>query len=150
MSSSILEFSILKCFDIKFRPPLVPKVIQVDWWFPIRNWVKYNTNGDSRGNHGVSTCGGIFKDYLGIFLGAFSAKLGIFTSFQAKLHGIMILIDCANMRKWRSFWLESDSILSIREFTNVNIISWHLLTKWKNPLHTICSFIFKITHIFRG
>lgn len=84
MYSSIYEFAIMKCFDIKCRPHPAPRIIQVNWCFPSHNWIKCNTNGVSKGTPRISTCGGIFMDGLGTFLGVFSYKIGVHTSFQAE------------------------------------------------------------------
>lgn len=49
-------------------------------------------------NSEILTFGGIFKDDLGIFLGAFSTKIGVYTLFQAELHRIMIVVEYANKK----------------------------------------------------
>lgn len=55
-------------------------------------------HGASRGNPRISTYGGIFRDNLGILLGAFLVKIGVCTSFQAKLHRIMLAIKYGNKK----------------------------------------------------
>lgn len=88
-------------------------------------------------------------DNLGTFLGIFSAKIEVCISFQAELHGIMLAIKYANRKNWKNLCLETNTILISHVFSNVNIVSWHLLIKWKNILHTIHSLKFKIFHIFK-
>lgn len=61
----------------------------------------------------------------------------------------MFVIKYAEMKNWRNLWLETNSMLVIRAFPNLNIISWNLLSKWKNTLRKICFFKFDISHIFR-
>lgn len=95
-------------------------------------WIKFNTDGATRGNPGISTCGGISRDVLGTFLGTLSTKIGVFTSFQDELHGIIFAIKYANKRNWRNNSLETNSMLVIRAFSNENIVSWNLLIQWKN------------------
>ena len=46
-------------------------------------WAKLKTNGSCLGNPGI--CGRVVQDELGGWLGGFSSKIGITTSFLAKL-----------------------------------------------------------------
>ena len=48
-----------------------------------RAWAKLKTNGSCLGNPGI--CGHVVQDELGGWLGGFSSKIGITTSFLAKL-----------------------------------------------------------------
>jgi ribonuclease HI len=58
---------------------------QVNWNMAPTFWVKCNTDGASRGYPGTSSCGGIFRDHLGTFPGAFSANIGVATSLYAEI-----------------------------------------------------------------
>ena len=49
-------------------------------------WAKLNTDGSCLGNPGI--CGGVVQDELGGWLGGFSSKIGITTSFLAKLWAV--------------------------------------------------------------
>lgn len=42
MYSSVHEFTIIKYFDIKCQSPPAPRIVQINWWFPTHNWIKYN------------------------------------------------------------------------------------------------------------
>ena len=46
-------------------------------------WAKLNTDGSCLGNPRI--CGGVMQDELGGWLGGFSSKIGITTSFLAML-----------------------------------------------------------------
>ena len=60
-------------------------------------WAKLNTEGSCLGNPGI--CGGVVQDELGGWLGGFSSKIGITTSFLAKLWALRNgLILCQNLQ----------------------------------------------------
>ncbi|XP_045799496.1 uncharacterized protein LOC123893739 [Trifolium pratense] len=100
MYSSIKEFSILKHFGVDCHPPPPPSIKQVNWIMPPSFWVKCNTDGASRGSPGISSCGGIFRDHLGTFLGAFSANIGVATSLYAEICAAIYAIEFASAKGW--------------------------------------------------
>lgn len=85
MASSIQDFCILKSFGVNGRPAKDQIIKQVNWFPPLCNWVKCNTDGAAGGATGPAACGGIFKDYRAAFLGCFSIKIGINFSLHAEL-----------------------------------------------------------------
>lgn len=122
MYSSIHKFKIIKYFDIKCQPPPALRIIQVNWYFFSQNMIKCITYEVSRGNPIILTCGDIFRDNLRIFLVALSANIGVCTSFQTELHGIMFAMEYANTKNWRNLRLETDLMMFIRAFFNVDIV----------------------------
>jgi ribonuclease HI len=48
----------------------------------------------------VSSCGGIFRDHMGTFLGAFSANIGVATSLYAEICAAIYAIEFASGRGW--------------------------------------------------
>lgn len=149
MFSSVQEFSIIKHFGAACRPLPPPTITQVNWIRPPSNWVKCNTDGASRGSPGASSCGGIFRDHLGTFLGAFSANIGVATSLYAEICAAIYAIDFALARGWTNLWLECDSLLLVQAFSNIHLVPWKLKTKWKNCLHHLRNFRFRYSHIYR-
>jgi ribonuclease HI len=149
MFSSIQEFSFIKYFGADCHPPPPPSIKQVNWTRLPFNWVKCNTDGASRGSPGASYCGGIFRDHLGTFLGAFSANIGVATSLYAEICVAIYAIEFALARGWTNLWLECDSLLLVQAFSNVHLVPWKLKTKWKNCLHHIRDFRFRFSHIYR-
>ena len=53
--------------------------------------------------------GGLFRDNLGTFRGAFYCNVGAQNVFYAEVHGIISAIEFAARNGWRNIWLESDS-----------------------------------------
>jgi hypothetical protein len=65
---------------------------QVNWIMPPNFWMKCNTNGAPKDLQISLHCGGIFRDYLGTFLGTFSANTDVATSLYAEIcTGIYVL-----------------------------------------------------------
>lgn len=111
--------------------------------------VKCNTDGAARGCPGRSTCGGIFRDSRGSFMGCFSVNIGINKALQAELLGAMWSIEIAFSKGWRNLWLECDSKLVLCAFKNSDIVPWKLRNRWNNCLLLTKQMRFQISHIFR-
>ena len=77
MFSSIHDFIILKNFKATYHPRNNYLPIPVRWHFPRKDWIKVNIDGSSLGSPGVSAGGAIFRDSLGVFLGAFSFHISL-------------------------------------------------------------------------
>lgn len=60
------------------------------------------------------TCGGVFRDRLGTFLGAFTCNLGISSVFTAEIHGSILALEYAAHNWWKNLWLESDSTFALK------------------------------------
>lgn len=64
------------------RPKL--RVIKVEWRFPDEGWLKYNTNGASKGNPGVSSAAFCLRDHKGDLVYAEGAKIDDITNTKAE------------------------------------------------------------------
>ena len=83
----IVEFGILKKFNINIHPWKTPLPKQVLWSPPLCGWTKCNSDRAARGSPGVASREGTFRDYRGSILGCFSWA------------------HCSNDSYWTSFWL---------------------------------------------
>ncbi|KHN24894.1 Putative ribonuclease H protein, partial [Glycine soja] len=68
----IVEFGILKKFNINIHPWKTPLPKQVLWSPPLCGWTKCNSDRAARGSPGVASREGTFRDYRGSILGCFS------------------------------------------------------------------------------
>lgn len=59
---------------------------------------------------GHATCGGIFRNHLGTFLGAFSCNMGNSFVFLSEIYGFIFVMEFAAHHGWRNVWLESDRL----------------------------------------
>ena len=101
----------------------VKDIVPVTWQPPSITWVKANTDGSVIGSN--SSCGGLFRDHLGAFLGGFSSNIGVGTVFEAELTGLMLAIKYAASHNWSRLWLESDSSSAVLAFKNHETIPIH-------------------------
>lgn len=99
-SGSIRDFIVLKHFKINIHNPSIPIVKEILWQPPLPNWIKCNIDGASKGNPGLSSCGGIFRNNEADFLMCFAEPLGFSSSFQAELCGALRAIEVAHQMNW--------------------------------------------------
>ena len=70
----------LDSFAVSTHCRKVKEVTMVLWKAPSSPWLKVNIDGSILGGH--AACGGLFRDLLGTFLGAFFCNIG----FASVLH----------------------------------------------------------------
>jgi ribonuclease HI len=117
----------------------------VKWQPPSGPFCKVNTDG-SLVDSG-STCGAIFRDKFGTYMGGFSCKLAYNTVLHAELMAIILAIEHALARGWLHIWVESDSQVAIRATKDNSIVPWDLRNRWSNCFsHHMCILF---SHIFR-
>lgn len=124
---------------------LVREIMSVIWKPPTITWVKANIDGSVLNLN--SSCGGIFRDFRGTYLGGFACNLGHGTVFEAGLTGLMFAMEYAASHNWSRLWLESDSSTAIQAFKDHSIIPLCLRNRWYNcmqlDLMVICSHIYR-------
>ncbi|XP_039034854.1 uncharacterized protein LOC120171143 [Hibiscus syriacus] len=65
-------------------------VVSSSQWQPPRyGWFKLNMHGSRRTNSGLSTCGGVLQDSMGSWVAGFSKSIGICSTLEAELWGIL-------------------------------------------------------------
>lgn len=123
----------------------VKDIVPVIWRPPTINWVKANADGSVIGIN--SSCGGIFRDFSGAFLGGFSSNLGEGKVFEAELTGLMLAMEYAARHNWSRLWIESDSSYAVHAFKNHSAIPMRFRNRWHNcmqlGLFVICSHIYR-------
>lgn len=150
MSSSMIEFVIMKSFRVNGHLSKAPSIRQVDWFPPLSGWVKANSDGAARGSPGYASGAGLFRDSNGNFLGFFLNFFGVTYAFNAELLATISSIEIAYEKGWHSLWLECDSNLVIDAFYSYDIVPWHLKIRWKNCKYICQQMRFQATHILRG
>ncbi|KAK2440931.1 hypothetical protein QL285_012286 [Trifolium repens] len=61
--TNMVEFVILKTFNVKILPPKTLRIKVILWHLPLISWIKYNSDGAAHGISDNAACGGLFKDY---------------------------------------------------------------------------------------
>ena len=115
------------------------------WKPPSAPWVKVNTDGSIINNFGA--CGGLFRDHLGTFLGAFACNLGRCSVFEAKVSGYILAMEYAAQHGWTNICLESDSFSALLVFKNSSLVPILLRNRWHNARELNVQVI--SSHIFR-
>jgi len=141
------EFQILKKFNIAIHPPRVPEIKEVLWTPSMINWIKGNTDGST--SNTTSACGIIFRDHVADCLLCLSENLGPGDALRAELCGSMRAIEVAHQKNWLNFWLESDSMLVVRAFSNDSIVPWCVSNRWFNCKKLLMDMNFVVSHIYR-
>jgi ribonuclease HI len=148
-TASMLEFKILKFFNVKPHPPNAPVIKEVLWLPPIVSWIKCNTDGAAIGSPGQASCAGVFRDHNALFLGAFNVNLGISIAFHAELLGVMNAIEVAHEKGWWNLWLETDSVMVTLAYKSPAMVPWMLRNRWFNCMHLLKDMNFILSHIYR-
>jgi len=82
---------VIKFFGINTRTGKVLRPLPVRWEFLSLGWVKINTDGAARGYPSLATCGGIFRESMWEFIGAFSVFLEVQTAMIVEFMELYML-----------------------------------------------------------
>jgi len=104
--------------------------VSVCWKAPTAPWVKVNTNGSVINNLGA--CGGLYRDHLGTFLGAFACNLGSCSVFDVEVFAFILALEFVALHGWDHLWLESDSSSSLLILKNSSLVPILLRNRWCN------------------
>ncbi|KAK2364505.1 hypothetical protein QL285_089371 [Trifolium repens] len=149
-SNSIRDFIILKKFNVNIHNPKVSTVKEIVWQPPLLNCVKCNIDGASKGNPGLSSCSGIFRNNDVDILLCFAEPLGFASSYLAELQGALRAIEVAHQMNWKNLWIEIDSVLVVLAFKNPDIhVAWSLRNRWHNAQVLLRQKKIIVSHIFR-
>jgi len=146
-TSSMIDFQVLKKFNIHIHPPRALVIKEVMWSPPLHNWIKGNSDGSATSTS--SACGIIFRNSISDSILCVAENLGVGSAFIAEICGAMRAIEIAHQRNWTNFWLETDSMLVVVAFANDTIVPWNLCNRWCNCKKLTLSMNFVISHIFR-
>jgi hypothetical protein len=139
------DLPFLDSFAVSPNCRIVKDIISVLWKAPTSPWLKVNTDGSVIGGH--AACGGLFRDSLGTFRGAFYCNIGMQTVFYAEVLGIILAIEYAAQKGWSNIWLESDSTSALLIFSKPLLVPIMLRNRWHNARHLGIHII--SSHIFR-
>lgn len=117
---------------------------------PLVGWHKTNFDGASRGNRGIASSGGMFRNYRGFVRGCFSLTLGVNSAIYVEMMAFMVAVEIMTHKKWCLLWLESNSMILVdKVFKRSDHAPWRNKMRWRNFLETIARHRFFITYIYR-
>ena len=139
------DTSLLENFHVSPSFRRFKEIILVVWKPPTTRWVKANTDGSLM--QSSASCGCIFRDHKGTFLGCSASNLGTMSIFEAELSSIIFAMEFAARYDWLNLWVESDSSSVVLAFKNSKLIPVRLRNRWHNcfqlGITTICSHIYR-------
>lgn len=92
-NSSMINFSLLKRFDIRINLSRSIRSIEVLWSHSPVEWIKGNIDEGATGSPSLSSCGGIFRDHMSDHLGSFCNYLGEGKAELAEFCVVMVAIE---------------------------------------------------------
>ena len=117
--------------------------------FPQVGWIKVNINEVARGSPGFTACGDIFRDNCGEYVSSFSTFLGIKHVLHVEVMYVIFVIEYAQLKVFKKFWLEYDCALLCQAFGSTHIIHWILKYRWCNCKQICVIMDFIVTYGFR-
>lgn len=148
-NSSILSFTLLKSFDINIHPSKPLRCIDVLWSPPPFGWVKCNVDGLAKGSPMLIACRGIFKNDQACHVGSLCDFFDVGSSEMAELLAALAATEKARELNWKKLQIETDYLLVVKAFSNSNLVSWKIKSRWLNGRAYTLNIDFMITHIYR-
>ena len=147
---SVMDITILRGLGVQSRPRRAPLCIPVHWLPPQVGWVKLNTDGMAHGSPGRAASGGVFRNHMGVVIGAYCFDVGIGTAFLAEISALIQGIEYAHQRGWHMLWIEVDSMAVLQCLQSPSYLPpWRVATRWDNCKQLLNSMRFYCSHIYR-
>lgn len=122
----------------------------IGWSPPSEGWVKLNTDGAVRGDHGMATAGGVLRGGDGCWGGGFAVNIGICSVPLAELWGVYYGLYIAWDRRITHLELEVDSELVVG-FLQTGICDSHPLSFLVRLCYDFLAkdWTVRISHVYR-
>ncbi|ONI14505.1 hypothetical protein PRUPE_4G283800 [Prunus persica] len=147
--NKVHDLCIIRSIGVHYRPRPNSKIVEVTWHPPCFGFVKIKIDGACKRDSGKAGSGGVFRNYQGHVLGAFSANLDVPSGVHAEVLAVIKAIELAWLHAWHNIWIETDSLLVTKFFRSPHLVPWRLRVDWQNCLLRLQHMSFKISHIFR-
>lgn len=103
------------------------KVRSKIWYPPPEGLLKFNVDGSSLGNHGLSGVGGILRDSSRCHQGLFSLPVGEIWAFEAEVKATLCALKICKEFHLQHIIVESDSAMAVGWISNKEDRFWKLL-----------------------
>ncbi|XP_058783661.1 uncharacterized protein LOC131658374 [Vicia villosa] len=144
----MMDFTLIREFKVNIIPPKAPSIFEVICAPPSFGWIKSNCDGAFIHDSSKAGGAGLFRNYRGDFTLAFAENIRCNTSVHAEFGAVIHVMEIAIDRGWQKLWVETDSTMVVKAFTNHRLVPFIFRTRWFFCLqHTNFSHIF-ITHIY--
>lgn len=106
----------------------------IGWSACLEGCVKINVDGSVIAGGHRATCGGVFQDFMGIWLAGFSINPGSSSVLRAEMSAILAALELAWDKKLTKVCIESDSAVAV-----------HLINIQKVTNHPFATYVRKIS-----
>lgn len=104
-----MELAFMLCKPGPSYLPVLTEVFVIWDCHPL-GWCKLNTDGAVKDSTGMASCGGLTRDYMGIWVSGFACNLGPCSVVEAELHGVADALELAWNSGCRKLQFEMDSV----------------------------------------
>lgn len=140
---------LMDIFHLAPKPFLIPKIRMVLWVPPNVDEIKLNTDGVSRGNPGIASGGGVFRNHKGDFVLGFSHFYGCHSNMMAEAMAARDGLILAQAHGFNRVWLEIDSQVLLRILIREYHIPWAVWYVISHIHRLLTQMDVRITHILR-
>ena len=104
----------------------------------------------AQGTLGRAATGGVFRDHMGVVIGAYCFNVGIGMAFLAEISTLIQGIEYVHQRGWHRLWIELDSMAVLQCLLSPSYMPpWRVTTRWDNCKQLLKSMRFYCSHIYR-
>jgi hypothetical protein len=104
--------------EVKLSSSRQVQVSEVFWRPPRRGCIKINIHGSSYGLPSCGAIGIVIHDWETKFLGGFVHNIGNASAYVTEVCAAMYALEKAIEMQWRDFWIETDSFMVVKAFSN--------------------------------
>ncbi|XP_058757179.1 uncharacterized protein LOC131630417 [Vicia villosa] len=146
---NMMDFTLIKEIKVNIIPPKAPSILEVIWAPPNFGWFKCNCDGSFIHDSSKVGGAGLFRNYKGDFILSFAENLRCNSSVHAEFGAVIRAMEIAIDRGWQKLWIETDSSMVVKAFSNHCLVPFSFRTRWNYCLQNAnFSHIF-ISHIYR-
>ncbi|CAL2257679.1 unnamed protein product [Prunus armeniaca] len=126
MLTKVRDMCIIRSIGVHYHPRPNSKIVEVAWHTPCFGFVKIKIDGAHKRDSGKAGSGGVFRNYQGHVLGAFSANLDVPNAVHTEVLAVIKAIELAWLHAWHNIWIETDSLLVTKFFRSPHLVPWRL------------------------
>lgn len=119
------EFATVVYILRNYKPKL--HYCNVVWRFPEKNTLKYNTDGASKGNPGISVCAFCVRDDKRDLIYARAKGLGVTTNTQEEMKAIKETLHYMQEKAFNKVTIKTDSLVLMRMINKQWKVPWELV-----------------------
>ncbi|XP_070003073.1 uncharacterized protein [Nicotiana sylvestris] len=130
-----------------FTPKL--KVTKVMWEFPSAGWLKFNTDGASRGNPGRSSIGFCIRNENGDIVKSVGKEIEETTNTVAEAKAMVEALRFCRFQQYSHVWIQTDSMLLKKIMDGIWKPPWIISEQVEEMMQLINGGNYTVTHIHR-